>query len=53
MENPEYVRVKLEDTPQEFIKEYYLLENERHRWVYFKISVAAMDYRSQENWLTT
>ena len=37
MENPEYVRVKLEDIPQEFIKEYHLLENERHGWVYFEI----------------
>ena len=37
MENPEYVRVKLEDITQEFIKEYHLLENERHRWVYFEI----------------
>ena len=30
MEKPEYVRVKLEDIPQEFIKEFHLLENERH-----------------------
>ena len=30
MENPEYVRVKLEDTPQEFIGEYHMLDNERH-----------------------
>ena len=37
MENPEYVRVKLEDIPQKFIDEYNLLENERHRWVYFEI----------------
>ena len=37
MENPEYVRVKLEDIPQEFIEEYHLLENKRHGWVYFEI----------------
>ena len=37
MEKPEYVRVKLEDIPQEFIEEYRLLENERHVWVYFEI----------------
>ena len=37
MENPEYVRVKLEDIPQAFIEEYHLLENERHGWVYFEI----------------
>ena len=36
-ENPEYVRVKLEFIPQEFIDEYNLLENEPHRWVYFEI----------------
>ena len=53
MENPECVRVKLEDIPQEFIEEYHLLENERHGWVYFEISVAAMDYRSQAKLLTT
>ena len=35
MENPEYVRVKLEDIPREFIEEYHLLENESHGWVYF------------------
>ena len=37
MEKPEYVRVKLEDVPQEFVEEYHLLENERHGWVYFEI----------------
>ena len=37
MEKSEYVRVKLEDIPQEFIEEYHLLENERHGWVYFEI----------------
>ena len=37
MENPEYVRVELEGIPQEFIKEYHLLENESHGWVYFEI----------------
>ena len=37
MKNPEYVRVKLEDIPQEFIHEYNILENERHGWVYFEI----------------
>ena len=37
MENSEYFRVKLEDIPQEFIKEYPLLDNEHHGWVYFEI----------------
>ena len=37
MENPEYVRVKLEDIPQEFIDEYNLLDKKRHGWVYFEI----------------
>ena len=37
MEKPEYVRVKLEDIPQEFTNEYNLLENERHGWIYFEI----------------
>ena len=37
MEKPEYVRVKLEDIPQEFVKEYHMLENKRHVWVYFEI----------------
>ena len=36
-ENLEYVRVKLEDTPKEFIDKYHLLENESHGWVYFEI----------------
>ena len=37
MENCEYVRVKLEDIPHEFIEEYHLLENKRHGWVYFEV----------------
>ena len=37
MENPEYVRVKLKDKPQEFIKEYNMLENERQGLVYFEV----------------
>ena len=37
MDNPEYVRLKLEDIPKEFIEEYHLLDNERHGWVYFEI----------------
>ena len=37
MENPEYVRIKLEDILKEFIEEYHLLENEHHRWIYLKI----------------
>ena len=37
MENPEYVRVKLEDIPKKFIEEYHLLDNERHGCVYFEI----------------
>ena len=37
MEKPEYIRVKVEDIPQEFIDEYNLLEKKRHVWVYFEI----------------
>ena len=37
MENPENVRVKLEDITQEFIEEYHLLEKECHGWVYLEI----------------
>ena len=37
MEKPEYVRVKLEYLPQEYIEEYHQLENKRHRWVDFVI----------------
>ena len=37
MEKPEYVRLKLEDLPQEFIEEYHLLENKLHGWVYLEI----------------
>ena len=37
MENPEYVRINLEYIPQEFIKEYHLLENKCHGWVYFEL----------------
>ena len=37
MENPEYVKVKLEDIPKESIEEYHLLDHERHGWVYFEI----------------
>ena len=37
MDNPEYVRVKLEDIPKELIEEYNLLDNEHHGWVYFEI----------------
>ena len=36
MESPEYVRVKLEDIPQELTDKYNLLEKERQGWVYFK-----------------
>ena len=37
MYKPEYVRLKSEDITQEFIDEYNLFDNERHRWIYFEI----------------
>ena len=51
--NPEYVRVKLEDIPQEFINEYNLLENDHHGWVYFEIVRGCYGLPQSENWLTT
>ena len=53
MEKPEYVRVKLEDIPQEFIDEYNLLENERHRWDYFEIVRGCYGLPHSEKWLMT
>ena len=35
LENPEYVRISLQDTPKEFIDEYNMLEYERSGWIYF------------------
>ena len=35
MEDPEYVRIKLTDIPQEFIDEYNLTKFERAGWIYF------------------
>ena len=38
MERPEYVKIKLSDTPQEFIDEYNLLEYEYNGWVLFEVT---------------
>ena len=37
MERSEYVRIKIEDIPQEFIQEYNLLTMVNNGWIYFEI----------------
>ena len=37
MPDPEYVRIKLSDIPDEFIKEYALTGRDRDGWIYFEI----------------
>ena len=37
MEEPEYVRVHLNDIPQEFIDEYKLEDHVRFGWAYFAV----------------
>ena len=37
MEQSEYVRIKLSDTPQELIEEYELTEAAQNGWIYFDI----------------
>eukprot|EP00804_Cyclotella_cryptica_P030727 CCRYP_009139-RA/>CCRYP_009139-RA protein AED:0.22 eAED:0.22 QI:0/0/0/1/0/0/4/0/733 len=37
LDRPEYVRIRLDDIPQEFIDEYNLTQHVRDGWVYFKI----------------
>ena len=37
MERSEYVRIKLSDIPQEFIKEYDLIQVVQNGWIYFEI----------------
>eukprot|EP00804_Cyclotella_cryptica_P010308 CCRYP_012223-RA/>CCRYP_012223-RA protein AED:0.11 eAED:0.15 QI:0/0/0/1/0/0.5/2/0/935 len=37
LDRPEYVRIRLDDFPQEFIDEYNLTHHVRDGWVYFKI----------------
>ena len=37
MERSDYVRIKIEDIPQEFIHEYNLLPMVHNGWVYFDI----------------
>jgi hypothetical protein len=38
MVDPEYVRIKITDIPEEFILEYDLAGKEDHnRWIYFEI----------------
>ena len=36
MERPEYVKIKLEDIPQEFIDEYNLLAYAHNGWIFFR-----------------
>ena len=37
MERPEYFRIKVDDTPPEYMEEYNLEPYIRDGWVYFKI----------------
>ena len=37
MKDPEYVRIKVSDIPEEFIKEYNLQGRDRDGWIYFII----------------
>jgi hypothetical protein len=37
MPNPEYVRIKITDIPEEFIEEYNLAGRDRDGWIYFEI----------------
>jgi len=37
MPDPEYVRIKMTDIPDEFIEEYNLIGRDRDGWVYFEI----------------
>jgi len=37
MPDPEYVRIKITDIPEEFIEEYKLAGTDRDGWIYFKI----------------
>ena len=37
MERPEYVKIKLDDIPQEFIDEYNLLAYAHNGWVFFEV----------------
>ena len=37
MDRSEYVRIKIEDIPQEFIQEYNLLPMVNNGWIYFEI----------------
>jgi hypothetical protein len=37
MPDPEYVRIKMTDIPEEFIEEYNLIDRDRDGWVYFEI----------------
>ena len=37
MDRPEYVRIRLEDIPQEFIDEYNLTPYAHNGWIYFEI----------------
>ena len=53
MERPEYVKIKLEDIPQEFIDEYNLLAYAHNGWVFLKLLRAATASLKVGNWLMT
>ena len=44
MDRLEYVKIKINDIPTEFIEEYNLQAVTRNRWVYFKSSEGDMAY---------
>ncbi len=37
MPDPEYVRIKITDIPEEFIEEYNLAGQDCYGWIYFEI----------------
>ena len=52
-QRPEYVKIKLEDIPQEFIDEYNLLAYAHHGWVFLKLLKTVMASPRVVSWLMT
>ena len=38
MDSPEYIRIKIDDIPQEYVDEYNLHDFTKDGWTYFKIT---------------
>ena len=53
MPDPEYVRIKMSDIPEEFILEYNLHGQDRDGWIYFEIRRGCTVYRNPVSLLTT